>query len=169
MGVVVQPLLQFTCHSLFINILSWDREIGNTFIKNKLCVSELSEASNRLTFCFWVVCVVVTNAIFQEFWYYEEVSAKEGKYGHRMTQRIPTLEEWLNQFGHDPRIRLIWLDVKVNVESKLKFFTDKLISLLNKFHITKDRLQFSVREVKIGALLQVNFLFIYVIVYPSSP
>ena len=74
-----------------------------------------------------------------------------------MTQRIPTLEEWLNQFGHDPRIRLIWLDVKVNVESKLKFFTDKLISLLNKFHITKDRLQFSVREVKIGALLQVNY------------
>ena len=104
---------------------------------------------------------------FQEFWYYEEVSAKEDKYGHQMTQRIPTLEEWLNQFGHDPRIRLIWLDVKVNVESKLKFFTDRLISLLNKFHITKDRLQFSVREVKIGALLQVNLKTIYISCFAS--
>ena len=110
---------------------------------------------------FYFKCCSNKCNFFQEFWYYEEVSAKEGKYGHRMTQRIPTLEEWLNQFGHDPRIRLIWLDVKVNVESKLKFFTDRLISLLNKFHITKDRLQFSVREVKIGALLQVNLkLFI---------
>ena len=43
---------------------------------------------------------------------------------------ISTLDEWLGQFGSDPRIRLIWLDVKVNVESQLKFFVDHLGPIL---------------------------------------
>ena len=43
---------------------------------------------------------------------------------------IPTLDEWMGQFGSDPRIRLIWLDVKVNVESQLKFFVDHLGPIL---------------------------------------
>ena len=63
----------------------------------------------------------------KEYWYYE--NAKDGGYGARMSS-ISTLDEWLGQFGSDPRIRLIWLDVKVNVESQLKFFVDHLGPIL---------------------------------------
>jgi hypothetical protein len=62
--------------------------------------------------------------------------------------RIPTLEEWLHRFGSDPRIKLIWLDVKVNVEHKLKGFVDQLIGILKRNYVTYDRVMFSVREVR---------------------
>ena len=71
---------------------------------------------------------------------------------------IATLDEWLGQFGNDPRIRLIWLDVKVNVDSKLRYFVDQLLVILKRHRITHHRLQFSVREVRIGALLQEQFV-----------
>ncbi len=47
---------------------------------------------------------------------------------------------------------------KVNVESKLRFFVDRLLVLLRRFAISNTRLQFSVREVRIGALLQEHFV-----------
>jgi hypothetical protein len=53
---------------------------------------------------------------------------------------------------------LIWLDVKVNVESNLGFFVDRLIDVLKRHRIAHDRIQLSVREVRIGALLQDHFV-----------
>ena len=44
--------------------------------------------------------------------------------------RIPTLDAWLLEFALDPRLELIWLDVKVTREDMMPLFVYQLKKLL---------------------------------------
>ena len=48
----------------------------------------------------------------EKFWFYDDL--KFG--GHRSPIKVPTLKEWLSEFGDDSRLKLIWLDVKVRAD-----------------------------------------------------
>ena len=53
--------------------------------------------------------------------------------------RIPTLDAWLLEFVRDPRLELIWLDVKVAQEKMLPLFVRQLKKLLLRHGISRSK------------------------------
>ena len=50
--------------------------------------------------------------------------------------RIVTFEEWLREFAKDPRIKLLWLDIKVEEPASIPIFIRRMSTLLNKYHVS---------------------------------
>ena len=51
----------------------------------------------------------------EEFWFYDDLHFD----GYRSPIKIPTLQEWFNEFQNDARLKLIWLDVKAKGDSAI--------------------------------------------------
>ena len=66
--------------------------------------------------------------------------------GIKSGQKIPTLEEWLQEFSDDPRLQLIWLDVKIKAEKDLTRFVKVMHTLLSEHQIPPEKIQFSTHE-----------------------
>ena len=66
--------------------------------------------------------------------------------GIKSTQKIPSLEEWLQEFSDDPRLQLIWLDVKIGEEKDLKRFVKAMHTLLSEHQIPPEKIQFSTHK-----------------------
>ncbi len=75
-------------------------------------------------------------------WYYDDLTLG----GLRSAQRIPTLSEWMNEFAGDSRLKLIWLDVKVQDLREIDALTRSVSALLQHHHVHYKRVQFSAHQ-----------------------
>ena len=78
----------------------------------------------------------------RKFWHYDDLS----RGGIKSSETIPTLQEWLHEFAEDPRLRLIWLDVKILHEDKLRAFVKVVHSLIREHKIPAGKIQFSTHQ-----------------------
>ena len=84
----------------------------------------------------------------RNFWHYDDLS----RGGIKSSEAIPTLQEWLQEFAEDPRLRLIWLDVKILHEDKLRAFVKVVHSLIREHKIPAEKIQFSTHQEGISKL-----------------
>ena len=84
----------------------------------------------------------------RKFWHYDDLS----RGGIKSSEAIPTLQEWLQEFAEDPRLRLIWLDVKIVHEDKLRTFVKVMHSLIREHKIPAGKIQFSTHQEGISKL-----------------
>ena len=77
------------------------------------------------------------------------------------TDRIPTLDAWLQEFVGDPRLDLIWLDVKVTEEKLLPLFVRQLKTLLQKYGVSSSQSQSKliVRSKEVATSVAIYFRF----------
>ena len=73
----------------------------------------------------------------EQFWFYDDLHFD----GTRSPIKIPTLQEWLNEFQNDTRLKLIWLDVKAKDEDSIGAIAKSLSEILPKY--LKAKIQFS--------------------------
>ena len=73
----------------------------------------------------------------EQFWFYDDLHFD----GTRSPIKIPTLQEWLNEFQNDTRLKLIWLDVKAKDEDSIGAIAKSLSEIIPKY--LKAKIQFS--------------------------
>lgn len=78
----------------------------------------------------------------KQSWYYDDLTLD----GMKSSERIPSLEEWMHEFSRDPRLRLIWLDVKVQEDAEVAAFARTMHSILHEQRIPSKMIQFSAHE-----------------------
>ena len=72
---------------------------------------------------------------------------------------IPTLEEWITEFVTDPRLKLIWLDIKVENEDEIKTLIRSICSILSVYQVTlHHKVQFSAHSEVVGHLVQLELM-----------
>lgn len=82
-------------------------------------------------------------------WYYRDTTT-----GRRSPEAVPTLDAWLAEFAWHPKLKLIWLDVKVEEPHLLPLVAALLRQHTARYAIPSERLHLSVREASTAAMLR---------------